>query len=203
MNIRHTALFLGTAVGAALGIALVVGPTAHADAPTFPTLPVTIDDFQTWPPSEGFGTSEETITSSQDYVHMQGTTHFQNYDDGTNNIIGQYDSSWDTQTHNPTGWFPYGTSTDVVTDSTGAGLPVGATWDTASFNIAFPYPYSIFIPGFPLYESYSIGMPDGMTAQLTEFLNIGNEYVTGPGGTAADYLYVFGAFIPLFDTLSG
>jgi hypothetical protein len=202
MNIRHTALFLATAVGAALGVALVVGPTAHADAPTFPTLPVTIDDFQTWPPSEGFLTSQKTITSVPGYSDTQDTFHYQNYDDA-NNIIGQYDGSWDTQTYNPTSWFPYGISTFVVTDSAGAGLPVGTTWDSDSFNIAFPYPYSIFFPGFPLYESYSIGMPDGMTAQLTEFLNIGNDYVTGPGGTAADYLYVFGDFIPLFDTLSG
>lgn len=196
MNIRHTALFLGTAVGAALGVALAVGPTAHADGPTFPTLPVTIDDFQTWPPSEGFLTSQKTITSVPGYSDTQDTFHYQNYDDA-NNIIGQYDISGDGQHFGGFG-FDYYTGSSVVTDSSGVGLPVGTTWDSASFNIPAAFPSA----GAPLYEAYSIGMPDGMTAQLTEFLNIGNEYVTGPDGTA-DYFYWFGDFIPLFDTLPG
>ncbi|HEU0190460.1 MAG TPA: hypothetical protein VFR17_04205 [Mycobacterium sp.] len=195
MNMR---LLVGSAVGAGLGAALLTGPVARADEYTFPSLPVTVDEFQTWPPaSEGYSTSQNVITNIPGYYHSTLTMHYQDYG-AANQIIGQFDTKDDFQQYG--GGVPFGATTEssVVTDSSGTGLPVGTTWDASDsdFNVGVGFPP---FAGTPLYESYSISIPDGMTAQFSEFLGMGSESVTGSDG-AADYLYFFGSFIPVSDT---
>lgn len=184
----------GLLIGAALATAAITGGIAHADGITLPDLPVTVDAFQTWPPGEGTTTSLHTTSSLLGFfLTTTGTSHWQEL--GT--PAGQFDSSFENHQFN---FYPFSYNDDsgVVTDSSGAGLPVGATWDAADFGFF----YSPIIGVFDPYEAYSITMPDGMAVQFSEVFGVGYEVATQPGAVDG-FLYLFGDFIPIMDIPTG
>jgi hypothetical protein len=200
MNIRRTALsalVLGAAVGAALGVGGVTGAVAHADESN---VPFTLDDFNAWPVSVlGYfsqdSTDYETFPSIPLlYNGFEQTYHWQLFDtESHDNLLGAFDS---TTTHQEFGGFPfsYQTLSNVVTDSSGTGLPDGTTWDYDSFSLTSLFP----VYGAEIFSSQSVSVPDGMTVDFFQFLGVGNEVVTSTEGTT-DFLYLFGDFVPIFD----
>lgn len=109
------------------------------------------------------------------------------------NLLGTFDT---TTTHQQFGQLlmTYQTTSNIVSDSTGTGLPDGTTWDSGGLNLQAGFP----LYGFELFNFQSLDVPDGMNVDFFQFLGIGNEVVTSGAGTS-DFRYLWGDFIPLFD----
>lgn len=195
MKIRPTALLLGGVVGVALATAAIAG----ADPSAGPSL----GDpwvFTTWPePSDSVQTSYDVTQSGLFSQTSQSTMHYTNVADGGNEVIGEYDTSNTTQQQFGIFHASY-VDSEEVTDSSGVGPPVGTEWDSNDFYLQFMAgPVNLF--QLPIFSYESIDIPDGMSGSFITFFNsMGNEFVSGPDGMA-DYMYVAGDFIPLFDTL--
>lgn len=188
-QVRTHAVVVGSAAGAAVGVALLASAAAAyaADLPS-------PSDFS--PP--GYGSTPTNVIET-DY----GPYYSDIQEDIHQTIYGTYPDvvgSYDTHGHYVTTLFSEDDTTQV-TDTTGAAPAVGTVWDYSDFHTLILYPDPAQWPWEQNYYEYDPST--GLTQDLFSFnwQSLGtfeNYFSSGPDGTLDEFI-VFNHVIPIFD----
>lgn len=190
-GIAGFAVIVGAAAGAVLGASLLSSPLAYAQ----PAVPTSNDIF--FPPGGGGTPTDVDEVTSALYTSIKENVPYTIYQDGTVNVIGNYQVVRDYEALG--GFGPiYENNLQQAFDGTGTAPTDGTIWEQTSAGMQFG------IGRINFFENFYTSDPNGATQDLfqIDFLTnplVANYYSSGPDGIFDVLLFPGGVHVPIID----